>query len=187
MLEKIFNFLRKYLPLALIAGFVLSLDQWSKYMIRSNLEFGESITPFPAIAPIFRIIHWNNTGAAFGIFPKAGVFFTVVAIVVALAIVYYWPRIANDQVALKLALALQLGGALGNLVSRLTVGEVTDMFAVGKFPVFNVADSSISVGVAVLIVATLWEERQSRANAERESESTTDEPGIGPPEVDTNV
>lgn len=185
-MEKIFSLVRKYIPLALIAGIVVVLDQWSKNLIRTTLEIGESITPFPDIAPIFRIIHWKNTGAAFGIFPEAGLLFTVVAVLVALAIIYYWPRITNDQVALKLALALQLGGAMGNLTSRLTVGVVTDIFAVGKFPVFNVADSSISIGVAVLIAATWWEERQSKANAEIEGKSNG-EPRIRPPEVDANV
>lgn len=185
-MEKILSLVRKYIPLALIAGFVVVLDQWSKNLIRTNLEIGESITPFPELAPIFRIIHWKNTGAAFGIFPEGGVLFTVIAVLVALAIIYYWPRITDDQVALKLALAMQLGGALGNLISRLTIGVVTDIFAIGKFPVFNVADSSISVGVAVLIAATWWEERQSKANAVKEIRSN-EEPRIRPPEVDSNV
>lgn len=183
----IFNIVRKYIPLALIAGVVVGLDQWSKDIVRTNLEFGESITPFPIIAPIFRIIHWKNTGAAFGIFPQAGIIFTAVAVIVALAIVYYWPRITKDQGALKLALALQLGGALGNLISRLSVGVVTDIFAVGKFPVYNVADSSIFIGVVVLIVATWWEEKQAKADAQKEKDGTPENHVMGPSEVDTNA
>ncbi|OGO18942.1 MAG: signal peptidase II [Chloroflexi bacterium RBG_16_48_8] len=149
-----------YLFLFGISGIIVGLDQWTKHLVRISLELGEEWVPLPDITPFLRIVHWKNTGAAFGLLPQASVIFTVIAILVALAIIYYWPRIPSNQFGLRIALALQLGGALGNLISRLSEGIVTDWIAVGNFPVFNVADSSISVGVAVLVIATWRDERR---------------------------
>ncbi len=138
-----------------ISGTVVALDQWTKLLIRSNLQPGEFIEPIEALAPFLRIVHSTNTGAAFGILPSGGTLFSVVAIVVVAAILYYYPRVPESHVPLRIALALQLGGAIGNLADRLTQGPVTDFIAVGRLPVFNVADASISVGVALLLM-TMW-------------------------------
>jgi signal peptidase II len=156
---------RDYVTLLGIAGAVIALDQWSKFLVRSKLAFGESWSPFEWLSPYARIVHWNNTGAAFGIFPQGSMIFTVVAIVVSLAIIYYYPQVPKSEIPLRLALGLQLGGAVGNLISRLAVGAVTDFISVGTFPVFNVADSSISIGVAVLLVGMWNEERAARKKA----------------------
>jgi signal peptidase II len=158
--KNIKRYLHSYLILFILSGIVVGLDQWTKRLVRVNLQLGQEWVPLPDIAPFLRVVHWKNTGAAFGLLPQASVVFTVIAILVAIAILYYWPRIPSNQVALRIALALQLGGALGNLISRLVEGIVTDWIAVGNFPVFNVADSSISVGVAILVVATWIEERK---------------------------
>ena len=98
---------------------------------------------------------------------------TVVAIIVSVAILFYYPRVPASQVPLRLALALQLGGAVGNLLDRLVQGTVTDFISLGAFPVFNVADASISIGVAVLMAAMWIEERRRRAPAAEEGQ---DEP-----------
>lgn len=153
---------RDYFILLGIAGMVIALDQWTKYLVRFNLERGETWSPFEWLSPYARIIHWTNTGAAFGLFKSGGLFFTVIAILVSIAILYYYPRVPSSQVALRLALSLQLGGAVGNLIDRLIHGIVTDFISVGSFPVFNVADSCISIGVAILIAAMWVEERRSR-------------------------
>ena len=97
---------------------------------------------------------------------------TIVAIIVILAIIYYFPQVPRTELALRIALGLQMGGALGNLISRLTVGAVTDFISVGRFPVFNVADSSISIGVAVLLVGMWNEERAARRLKKEEAEQT---------------
>jgi signal peptidase II len=154
------KFILSYLVLVSISGIVVGLDQWTKYLVRTNLQLGEEWVPLPDIAPFLRVVHWKNTGAAFGLLPQASVVFTIIAILVTIAIIYYWPRIPSNQIALRLALALQLGGALGNLTSRLVEGIVTDWIAVGNFPVFNVADSSITIGVTILILTTWFEERR---------------------------
>jgi signal peptidase II len=159
-----------YLALAAMAGVILTFDQWSKYFVRARLAVGESWSPAEWTAGVFRIIHWNNTGAAFGLFPGAGVVFTVVAIVVSLAILYYFPRVPPSQAAVRFALGLQLGGALGNLIDRMLLGTVTDFIAIGTFPVFNVADASISSGTALLLAAMWVEERRARSQAAGASE-----------------
>jgi len=161
-----------------ISGAVLALDQWSKFLVRSKLAFGASWSPFEWLAPYARIVHWNNTGAAFGIFPEGSMVFTIVAIIVSLAIIYYFPQVPRSEIPLRLALGLQLGGAMGNLISRLTIGAVTDFLSVGRFPVFNVADSSISIGVAVLLIGMWKEERANRREANAKS-ADPDPSGFG--------
>jgi signal peptidase II len=147
--------LRSYLFLILFAGAVVLLDQVTKEWVRQNLSTGESWSPFEWLAPYARIINWNNSGAAFGMLQGFSLVFTVLAIIVSLAILYYFPQVSKQDWYLKLALGLQLGGAVGNLIDRLLQGYVTDFISVGSFPVFNVADSSISVGVVVLVLG-MW-------------------------------
>jgi len=77
-------------------------------------------------------------------------------------IIYYFPKVPREDWSLRLAMSLQLGGALGNWIDRVFVGHVTDFISVGTFAVFNVADSSISVGVAVLLFGLWQQERMNR-------------------------
>ena len=161
---------RDYVGLVAISGVVIALDQITKAIIRNRLAFGEAWSPFDWLTPYARIVHWNNTGAAFGMFPQGSLVFTIIAIIVSLAIIYYYPQVPRTEVPLRIALGLQLGGALGNLISRLTVGAVTDFISVGNFPVFNIADSSISIGVAVLLVGMWMEERAARKRAKETNE-----------------
>ncbi|MGH2605463.1 MAG: signal peptidase II, partial [Anaerolineales bacterium] len=83
---------RDYLILAGAAGLVVALDQWTKYLVRTRLSFAEVWAPIPGLGSWFRIVHWTNTGAAFGLFPSGGLIFTVIALVVSAAILYYYPR-----------------------------------------------------------------------------------------------
>ena len=160
---------RSYLILLGTSGLIIALDQWTKFLVRSRLQIGEVWSPAEWMLPFLRVVHWNNTGAAFGMFPAASNVFTVVAVLVAGAILYYFPRVPGDQRLIRAALILQFGGAIGNLIDRITVGTVTDFISVGTFPVFNVADSCISIGVA-LLVATMWvEDRRVRAHTQAES------------------
>jgi len=161
---------RDYVFLSAVASVIVALDQWTKYLVRSRREVGEIWAPTPGLAPYARIVHWNNTGAAFGMLPSASLVFTIVAMIVSVAIVFYFPRVPDRQPILRFALALQLGGAVGNLIDRLLVGTVTDFISIGTFPVFNVADSSISIGVALLVAAMWVEERRHKADAGAEGE-----------------
>ena len=160
--------LKRLLGLLLGSGLIVALDQITKEAVRDQLAFGQVIEPIPSLAPFVRIVHWQNTGAAFGIFPGGGVVFTVIAFLVIAAIIYYYPQISSEYWLLQLALILQLGGAIGNLIDRVARGPVTDFVAVGNFPVFNVADASISIGVALLILSMWFEERAEQRRAEAE-------------------
>ncbi len=179
------NTAKSYIFLAAVAGIIVTLDELTKYIVRTQLVLGESWAPIPGLENIIRIVHWNNTGAAFGLLPQGSLVFTFIAIAVAIAIIYYWPRVPADNIALRFALALQFGGALGNLVDRLlNQGIVTDFVAVGRFPVFNIADASISVGVAILIISTWWDERKKAKQADsepmEEGEHEEPSPGVDP-------
>jgi len=154
------NKVRSYALLLIIAGLVVALDQWTKYLVRSNLAVGEVWMPVEWLAPFARVIHWKNTGAAFGIFPEGSLVFTIIAFAVTVGILVYYPTIPEDQLLIRVTIALMLGGAVGNLISRLLVGSVTDFISVGSFAVFNIADSSITVGTAFLIAAMWIEERR---------------------------
>lgn len=170
---------KDYLLLVGCAGIIVALDQLSKYLVRTRLDFGATWMPIDWLARFVRIVHWNNTGAAFGIFPSGSLIFTIVAIIVAVAIVYYFPRVQSNQWTLRLALVLMFSGAIGNLIDRVLHGTVTDFISLGNFPVFNVADASISTGVAVL-VASMWiDERRARAAAAAEPSPPSEPHGDG--------
>lgn len=160
------KYIQDYAFLFSLAGAIVALDQFTKYLVRTNLDFREVWVPWEWLEPYARIVHWKNTGAAFGMFQDFGGVFTVLSIIVSIAILYYFPQVPRQDWALRLAMVLQLGGAVGNLIDRLTQGWVTDFVSVGNFAVFNVADASISTGVVVLIVGMWFKERQERA-AER--------------------
>ena len=152
--------------LALVALLVIGLDRLTKYLVVSNLALGESWMPVSWLAPIVTITHVHNTGAAFGIFPAGGLVFTTLGVIVSVAILYYFHQLPPGQWWVRTALGLQLGGAIGNLIDRFRQGHVTDFINFRFWPVFNVADSSIVIGVTILILAMLIEERQE---ARRES------------------
>jgi signal peptidase II len=179
-LVKIFN---TYKPLLLLGGVIILLDQITKTIVRMNLNLSEVWTPAPWLEPYFRIVHWRNTGAAFGLGQDFGLVFTILAIIVSGVIVYYFPRIPKEERALRLALCLQFGGAVGNLIDRLTLGFVLDfisLFAFLNMPVFNIADLSITVGVIVLVLAVWQKERQQEKETKKEAaKSYKEENGDG--------
>jgi len=147
--------LRNYLILLPISGLIVFADQVTKDIIRTKLAYGEIWSPWNWLTPYARIVHWFNTGVAFGLFQDKGMFFTILAVVIAIAILFYYPRLTEREWLLRIALAMQFGGAVGNLIDRLVVGHVTDFISVGNFPVFNIADACITVGVGIMILS-LW-------------------------------
>jgi signal peptidase II len=161
-----------YVILLVIASIIVVLDQWTKYLVRTMIPFGGSWSPWSSLEPYARIVHWQNTGAAFGIFQGFGLVFTVLAFIVAIAILYYFPRVPHSEWLIRLAMIMQLGGAVGNLIDRLTQGTVTDFISLGTFAVFNVADASISVGTAILILAVWISERKQKKLAQIIQEKT---------------
>ena len=167
------RYLRDYLVLLGLAGIVVAFDQWTKWLVRTNLPYQGTWLPnwLNWLSPYARIVHWYNSGAAFGSFQNGNYVFTALAIIVIGAILYYYPRVEASDWTLRLAMSLQLGGAAGNLVDRLLMQKVTDFISVGNFPVFNVADSSISIGVVVLLLGVWIRERAEKKSAPRDSET----------------
>ncbi|HLF79947.1 MAG TPA: signal peptidase II [Dehalococcoidia bacterium] len=140
--------LRRDAPFFLVAACVLVLDQMTKAFVRSELAIGES---WPSEDWLVRILHVTNTGAAFGILQDQGIFLTVTAFIAIGAIAFYYIFPPLEHGLLRVALGLQLGGAVGNLIDRLRFGEVTDFIHFPHYPAFNVADSSIVVGLIVVV------------------------------------
>nr|WP_254075363.1 signal peptidase II [Paenibacillus tritici] len=142
----------------MIALIVFLIDQGTKYLIATRLELAEQI---PVIKDFFLITSHRNRGAAFGILEGQQWFFIVITVIVVAGIVWYLNKARKTRKLLPTALALVLGGAIGNFLDRILNGEVVDflMFNFGSytFPIFNVADSCIVVGVGLIILDTLLE------------------------------
>ena len=155
------NYLRDYLILFGMGGIIILLDQVTKVLVRRNLALGEWWSPWEWLETYVRIVNWKNTGAAFGILPSMGDIIAILAVVVAIGIIYYFPRVPREDWTLRLAMGLTFGGALGNLIDRLTIGWVTDYMSIWRFPVFNVADFCITMGVIVLLLG-VWSQERSK-------------------------
>jgi signal peptidase II len=149
-----------------ITGLVVLLDQLSKIWIVASLRLHEG---FPLIDGFFNIVHVRNPGAAFGFLAAApplfrSVFFIAVTVAAILLILRYLRVSRIEQPSLLWALALILSGAVGNLIDRVRFGEVVDFLDVyvGTYhwPAFNVADSAITVGAAILIMILLTQRKE---------------------------
>jgi signal peptidase II len=147
---------------ALVAGAVVLLDQLTKWYVRSAIPVYESV---PVIDGFFSIIHARNPGGAFSLLAGAShgfrmPFFFIAAAIAIGVLIYFIRQIPNDQRWLLFAVSGVLGGALGNLIDRITSGQVTDFLLVYwrdyHWPAFNVADSFISIGVVILIAHSLF-------------------------------
>ncbi len=169
---------RDYISLLLLAGTIIALDQWTKSIVRTQLAFGDTWVPWDWLEPYARIVYWHNSGAAFGFGQNLSLLFTILPFIVVAAILVYYHQIPRSDWPLRIALGLQLGGAVGNLIDRLTIGYVTDFISVGTFPVFNVADSSISIGVVVLLVGMWIMERKQKNRIVLEERLPNSEPPL---------
>ncbi len=141
---------------------VLAADQFSKFWVVQNLPEQVPVDVFPWLHPVLSFTYLNNTGVAFGLFPQFGDFFTILAAVVVAAIIFFYRTLDSGDWLTQLALGLQVGGALGNLADRLCRGSVVDFLDVNfwplqAWPVFNLADSAIVVGVILLLFHT-WQQ-----------------------------
>ncbi len=170
------RYFRDYLLLVGMGAIIVVFDQWTKWLVRTRIPFEGTWLPdwLSWLGPYARIVHWSNSGAAFGSFQSGGPVFAALAVIVIGAILYYFPQVEPRDWTLRLAMGLQLGGAAGNLVDRLTMAwKVTDFISIGSFPVFNVADSAISVGVVVLLLGVWIKER-----AEKKAKTQITGPGL---------
>src|SRR5690349_9410380 len=119
---------KKYSRLFWVVVVVVLLDQWTKWLVRTNIPLNDSWLPDGMLwlAPYARLVFIYNKGAAFGMFQNGSLIFTIVAILVALGILYFYNQIDSQDWVLRLAVGLYLGGVIGNLIDRLTMGQVTD-------------------------------------------------------------
>ena len=134
------------------AFIIVLLDQLTKFLVRQNFQFDESI---PIIKNVLHLTYVTNTGSAFGLFKGLNLIFIIFSIAVIIAIFYYLKKIVNNEKFLQLAVGLLLGGTFGNLIDRLFYGAVTDFIDFRIWPVFNIADSAVTISVILLIIL-LW-------------------------------
>lgn len=147
-----------------VAG-ILAADQFTKWLVRGTFEIGESR---PIVSGVLWLTHVKNTGAAFGMFRGQQWMLIAVAVVVLVAIAFAARRLKPGSLLARTALAMIAAGTCGNLIDRAVSGGVTDFLDLGWFPVFNVADISLDVGVALLVWWLLFgpEHRESKPVAQ---------------------
>ncbi len=132
-----------YLP---IVCFLL-LDQFVKYLVRKNMELGQSI---PIISGIFHLTYIENPGAAFGILANRRLLFLLLTIIIVGIMFYLYFQLRQKKSLTAFSLGLVISGALGNFIDRFFRGTVTDLFDLRIWPIFNIADICICVGLALL-------------------------------------
>lgn len=170
--------LRRWGLVPLVMSVVVMIDQWTKHLVRTNLPMNGTWAPFPALEPYFNIVHWSNTGAAFGLLQGQSSLFVVIALVVIVAVLAYVRYLPADNWAVRFCIGLQLGGAIGNnLIDRLRQGYVTDFLLftlpvngkVYMWPAWNVADGCIVVGTILLAILLLRAEQAQAAQGTAKS------------------
>ncbi len=144
------------------AAVVLAADQATKSIIRATMDRGDI---WPSDDWPVRIKHVTNSGAAFGILEGQTAFLIVMAFIGLAAIYVYYRYPPFEHWVATLAIGMMLGGAVGNLTDRIARDRVTDFIDFPRFPSFNVADSSITVGVAIIIIGYLLLEARKEAPA----------------------
>lgn len=157
----------KYLILLSLAGAIICLDQLTKILVLDSFVRGESI---PVVKGFFNLTYVQNPGAAFGFLAGAPAYFRVpffiaTPIIALIVILYLYRHLRDNQKLQASALALILGGAVGNFIDRVRFQYVVDFLDVHwknqvHFPAFNVADSAITIGVTFLIIALFFETRE---------------------------
>ncbi|MBE3554158.1 MAG: signal peptidase II [Thermicanus sp.] len=151
----------------LLALLVFLLDQGSKWMVVHFMNEGDTIPLWPGV---FHITSHRNAGAAFGILQNQRGLFLLITVVVVVGIVAVLWRLKGKNPLLSVALSLVLGGALGNFLDRLVAGEVVDFldFRLIHYPIFNLADSSIVIGVGLILFDSLFSGGRRKNEKEEE-------------------
>lgn len=160
------------LRLGLVFSLILLLDQSSKWLVRSTMSLGESIS---VLGETLRITFIENPGIAFGLRIGNGAVFTILSILASLGVLVYLLTHRHEKLGVQVGLVCILGGAFGNLMDRILIGKVADFIDIGvhdiRWPVFNVADSAVVVGMAILLITVFLadskrkvEQRTARAS-----------------------
>jgi signal peptidase II len=162
---------KRVVLLILIFAAVVALDQWTKTWVRNAIGIGESIAPISFLGDFFRLLHSKNTGAAFGILQNANLILMFLGFMIIGVLVWYYFSMKENNGLIRVGLALAIGGAFGNLVDRVTQGYVTDFLSFGRFPIFNVGDSAVTVGVGLMVLALLLESKHQKPVKKDEPET----------------
>jgi len=141
----------------LISLLVLSVDQITKILVRTGIKEGTSVAIVPKI---LYFTHATNTGASFSMLTNYSFFLAIIAVLVIIGIFVFYKKIPFQY---RTAAALILGGTAGNLIDRLQYGTVTDFINVQIWPIFNVADSAITIA-AILLIIIVWKEEKDEKN-----------------------
>lgn len=144
----------------IIAGIIVALDQISKYLIQSNLDFHH----VEIIKGFFSLTYAENTGMAWSLLSGKQAFLSIVS-AIAIGVMIWYVLFKNPDKLTKFALSLMIGGAIGNLIDRVFLNYVRDFldFIIFgyDFPIFNVADSALTIGVILLFIAAIKEEKKN--------------------------
>ncbi|WP_342512668.1 signal peptidase II [Sporosarcina sp. FSL K6-1522] len=148
-----------------LAAFVIILDQLTKWLVVKNMELGERIS---IADPYLGLLSHRNRGAAWGMLEGQMWLFYIVTVVVVVAIAYYFHKEAKGQPLFAASLMFLLGGAIGNFIDRLWRKEVVDFVDVMipvvnyDFPIFNIADAALTVGVVMVIIHIIIDEKKNK-------------------------
>jgi len=143
----------KYLIVFSTALIIVLFDQITKFLIKTNFQLNES---FSLIKNIFHFTYIQNTGAGFGILKSQTLILIFISLIVIGVILYNLNKIKEKEVLLQVLVGFVLAGTIGNLIDRIVYGFVIDFFDFRIWPVFNIADSFVTIGVIGLIIY-LWE------------------------------
>ncbi|MED5053684.1 signal peptidase II [Anoxybacillus rupiensis] len=139
----------------LIALIVIIIDQFTKWLVATRMQIGESISVIPNV---LYITSHRNRGAAWGILQGQFWLFYLITIIVVIGLVFYIRRLPREERLFGVALGFMLGGAIGNFIDRLVRKEVVDFIHTYiftyNFPIFNIADSALCIGVALVFLQT---------------------------------
>ncbi|ANB55641.1 signal peptidase II [Anoxybacillus sp. B7M1] len=139
----------------LIALIVIIIDQFTKWLVATRMQIGESISVIPNV---LYITSHRNRGAAWGILEGQFWLFYLITVIVVIGLVFYIQRLPREERLFGVALGFMLGGAIGNFIDRLVRKEVVDFIHTYiftyNFPIFNIADSALCIGVALVFLQT---------------------------------
>ena len=145
----------------LISALLVGLDQWSKYLTVQNISLGETKEFTPGF---LSLTHLRNTGAAWSLLEGKMIFFYVITVIVSVVIIYLLIKNYKKSIWYSVGLSFVLAGAIGNFIDRVRLGYVVDMLQTDfmNFPIFNVADSTLVVGVICIFIYLILDEKAAK-------------------------
>ncbi|EOJ31996.1 lipoprotein signal peptidase [Enterococcus faecalis EnGen0293] len=145
----------------LISALLVGLDQWSKYLTVQNISLGETKEFIPGFLSLTNL---RNTGAAWSLLEGKMIFFYVITVIVSVVIIYLLIKNYKKSIWYSVGLSFVLAGAIGNFIDRVRLGYVVDMLQTDfmNFPIFNVADSTLVVGVICIFIYLILDEKAAK-------------------------